>query len=92
MNMKGNNDMRNELYYAIINIVDYLTLAQIDKMDQSELYKILDKLIAIDSGYNGEAIDDEFNAIADANDVGGVKTWQEMVAAFKELYVNGERR
>lgn len=92
MNMKGNNDMRNELYYAIINIVDYLTLTEIDKMDQSELYKILDKLIAIDSGYNGETIDDEFNAIADANDVGGVKTWQEMVAAFKELYVNGERR
>lgn len=84
--------MRPELYYAIINIVDFLALAEIDKLEQSELYRILDKLLAIDSGYNGMPIDDEFNAIADANDVGGVKTWQEMVAAFKELYVNGERR
>lgn len=84
--------MRPELYYAIINIVDFLALAEIDKLEQFELYRILDKLLAIDSGYNGMPIDDEFNAIADANDVGGVKTWQEMVAAFKELYVNGERR
>ena len=83
--------MRYELYYAMMNIIDYLALAEIDKLDQSELYKILDKLIAIDSGYNGESIDDTFNAIADANDVGGVKTWQEMVVEIKKLHENGER-
>lgn len=83
--------MRYELYYAIMNIIDYLALAEIDKLDQSELYKILDKLIAIDSAYNGESIDDEFTAIADANDVGGVKTWQEMVTEIKKLHENGER-
>lgn len=83
--------MRYELYYAIMNIIDYLALAEIDKLDQPELYKILDKLIAIDSGHNGESIDDEFNAIADANDVGGVKTWQEMVTEIRKLHKNGER-
>jgi hypothetical protein len=37
--------MRPELYYAIINIVDFLALAEIDKDDASELYRILDKLL-----------------------------------------------
>jgi hypothetical protein len=83
--------MRQELYYAIINIVDFLALAEVDKLDQSELYRILDKLLAIDSGYNGMPIDEEFNTIADANDAGGVKTWQEMVEVFKELHEKGER-
>lgn len=83
--------MKYELYYAIMNIIDYLALAEIDKLDQFELYKILDKLIAIDSAYNGESTDDEFNAIADANDVGGVKTWQEMVTEIKKLHENEER-
>lgn len=83
--------MRPELYYAIINIVDFLVLAEVDKLEQSELYRILDKLLAIDSGYNGTPIDEEFNAITDANDAGGVKTWQEMVEVFKELHKKGER-
>ncbi len=83
--------MRPELYYAIINIVDFLALAEVDKLDQSELYRILDKLLAIDSGYNGMSIDEEFEGITDGNDVGGVKTWQEMVEVFKELHENGER-
>lgn len=83
--------MRQELYYAIINIVDFLALAEVDKLDQFELYRILDKLLAIDSACNGMPIDEEFNAIADANDTGGVKTWQEMVEVFKELHKKGER-
>lgn len=83
--------MRPELYYAIINIVDFLALAEVDKLEQSELYRILDKLLAIDSGYNGMSIDEEFEGITDGNDAGGVKTWQEMVEVFKELHKNGER-
>ena len=41
--------MRQELYYAIINIVDFLALAEVDKDDASELYRILDKLLSIDA-------------------------------------------
>ena len=83
--------MRPELYYAIINIVDFLALAEVDKDDASELYRILDKLLRIDAEHNNQTIEENFEGIADANDAGGVKTWQEMVEVFKELHKNGER-
>ena len=83
--------MRQELYYAIINIVDFLALAEVDKDDGSELYRILDKLLRIDAEYNDQTIEENFEGITDANDTGGVKTWQEMVEVFKELHKKGER-
>ena len=83
--------MRTELYFAIVNIVDFIALSDIDRENASELYRILDKLLRIDAEYSEEDINDTFEAIADANDVGGVKTWQEMVQEFKELHKNGER-
>ena len=86
------NINRVELYYSIINIVDYLALAEIDKNDASELYRILDKLLRIEADRMGEDINDVFKSIADANDAGEAKSWQDMVAIFEHLYENGERR
>ena len=83
--------MRNELYYAIVNIVDYLALAEVDNDEERELYRILDKLLRFESECKGADINETFDAIADANDVGGVKSWQEMVKEMKELFKNGER-
>ena len=83
--------MRTELYFAIINIVDFLALSDIDRENASELYRILDKLLRIDAEYSEEDINDTFEAIADANDVGGVRSWQEMVGEFEEMFRTGER-
>ncbi len=83
--------MKQELYYAIINIVDFLALAEVDKDNASELYRILDKLLRIEAEENDETMEENFEGIADANDAGGVKTWQEMVEVFKELHKKGER-
>lgn len=83
--------MRNELYYAIVNIVDYLALAEVDNDEERELYRILDKLLRFESECKEADINETFDAIADANDVGGVKSWQEMVKEMKELFKNGER-
>ena len=83
--------MRTELYYSIVNIVDFIALADIDKETQSELYRILDRLLRIESDYSREDINDTFESITDANDAGGVKSWQEMVSVFKDMFKKGER-
>lgn len=83
--------MKFELYYSIVNIVDFIALADIDKETQSELYRILDRLLRIEADYRGEDINDTFESITDANDVGGVKSWQEMVSEFKDMFKKGER-
>lgn len=80
-----------ELYYSIVNIVDFIALADIDRETQSELYRILDRLLRIEADYEGEDINDVFEGITDANDVGGVKSWQEMVVEFKDMFKKGER-
>lgn len=83
---------RPELYYAIMNIVDFLALAEnLNELSEKRLYVVLDRLLTEDSFYNDESTEDTFNAIADANNVGGVKTWQEMVKEIKVLFENGER-
>lgn len=73
------------LYYATINIVDYLALYEdvIPKIKKSKLYRILFELQSI----TGDTVED----IADANDAGGCKTWSELVDRFKELHKKGER-
>lgn len=86
------NINRVELYYSIINIVDYLALADIDRNDASELYRILDKLLRIEADRMGEDVNDTFKSIADANDAGEARSWQGMVAIFKHLHETGERR
>ena len=73
------------LYYATINIVDYLALYEdvIPKIKKSRLYRVLIYLQSI----TGDTVED----IADANDAGGCKTWSELVNRFKELHKKGER-
>lgn len=80
-----------ELYYSIVNIVDFIALTDIDRETQSELYRILDRLLRIEADYEGEDINDVFEGITDANNVGGVKSWQEMVVEFKDMFKKGER-
>ena len=86
------NEFRPEIYYSIVNIVDFLALTETSRETRSALYKILDDLLWIEAENNDEDISDTFDAIADANDVGGVKTWQEMVFEFAKLHESGERK
>ena len=73
-----------ELYYAIINILDYLAKHKyLSEEERMEMYSILDKLLTT----SGETIED----IANANDCGDCKTWIEIVDRFRELYTSGER-
>ncbi len=91
--------MRAELYYAMLNIVDYLALEDnISKETEEKLYKILDEILDIDTEYqlqDGEdfkqARKDHFDGIADANDAGSARDWKEMAAIFRHLWVNGDR-
>ena len=83
--------MRPEIYNSIVNIVDYLALTDTDRETRSKLYEILDELLVIEADNLDENISDTFAAIADANDVGGVKSWQEMVYEFTMLFDKGER-
>lgn len=81
-----------EIYYAIINIVSYLASSKIiDEDEQNELKGILDKLLALEAKNENSTLQETFDAITDANDVGGVKNWDEMIEEFKELIVNGKR-
>lgn len=91
--------MRAELYYAMLNIVDYLALEDnISKETEEKLYKILDEILDIDTEYqlqDGEdfeqACKDHFDSIADANDAGSARDWKEMAAIFRHLWINGDR-
>lgn len=91
--------MRAELYYAMLNIVDYLALEEnISKETEEKLYKILDEILDIDTEYqlqDGEDFEqarkDHFDGIADANDAGSARDWKEMAAIFRHLWVNGDR-
>lgn len=73
------------LYYATINILDYLALYEdvISKTKKSKLYSMLFELQSI----TGDTVED----IADANDAGDCKTWNELVEKFRELHEKGER-
>ena len=91
--------MRCELYYAMINIVDFLALSEdVTKETEEKLYKMLDELLDIDTKFrlkDGEDFEqarkDSFDGIADANDAGSARDWKEMAAIFRHLWVNGDR-
>ena len=80
--IKGDN---MELYYAIMNIVDYLALSKnnINKTRRVELIYILDDLLDM----RGDTIKD----IADANDCGECHTWDQLIDAIRELFETGDR-
>ena len=74
-----------ELYYAIINIVDYLALNKntIAPKRRAELIYMLDDL----RDMRGDTIAD----IADANDCGECHTWDQLIDAIRELFEIGDR-
>ena len=74
-----------ELYYAIINIVDYLALNKnnLSEARRGDLIHILDDLLNM----RGDTIED----IADANDCGECQTWDQLIDAIRELFETGER-
>jgi hypothetical protein len=74
-----------ELYYAIMNIVDYLALNKysLSKERRADLIYILDDLLDM----RGDTIED----IADANDCGECQTWNQLIDGIRELFETGER-
>lgn len=74
-----------ELYYAIMNIIDYLALNKntIAPKRQAELIYILDDLLDM----RGDTIAD----IADANDCGECHTWDQLINAIREQFEVGDR-
>ena len=91
--------MRCELYYAMINIVDFLALSEdVTKETEEKLYNILDELLDIDTKFRledgedfAQARKENFEGITDANDAGSARDWKEMAAIFRHLFNNGDR-
>lgn len=73
-----------ELYYAIMNILDYIALNELSKDKKENLYKSLDHLLSL---LDGDTISD----ISSANDCGICNTWEEIVEKLRELFEEGER-
>lgn len=70
-----------ELYYAIMNILDYY--AKDEKYLESKMVYLLNYLALKDNI--------QISDIADANDCGECKTWPDVVKALSELYKAGDR-
>ena len=90
--------MRAELYYAMLNIVDFLALEENTTEKEEKLYKVLDDLLDVETTYHlkdGEDFEqarkEMFEGITDANDAGCANDWKEMAAIFRHLWVNGDR-
>lgn len=86
-----------ELYYAMVNIVDYLALNNVS--DDTEYIDILNKLTRFESERTKETIEDFMESFADANDCGEyldannieIPTWRDIVKAFRNLFERGDR-
>ena len=74
-----------ELYYAIMNIVDYLALNNynLSQTRREKLIHILDDLLDM----REYTIED----IAYANDCGECHTWDQLIYAIRELFETGDR-
>ena len=70
-----------ELYYAIMNILDYY--AKDEKYLESKMVYLLNYLALKENI--------QISDIADANDCGKCKTWPDVVKALSELYKTGDR-
>ena len=71
-----------ELYYAIMNIVDYMALHEVE---EDELEKFISTLNFLQYMTGCDIRD-----IADANDC-YADTWFELIDAIRELFETGER-
>lgn len=72
-----------ELYYAIVNILDYLALNEVCQVRRIELLKTCDTLLP----YTGSEISD----IADANDCGSCNDWDTLIIELRKLHESGDR-
>lgn len=74
-----------ELYYAIMNILDFVALNHLKHEEELELYSILDRLQKFDP------VGLETESIADANDCGKASTWEEIVVELQKQFIKGDR-
>ena len=81
-----------ELYYAMVNILDYLAVREITFESRVRMLCLLDVLAeeSVKAGFDN-SIHECIESIADANDAGGCKTWVEIIDVFRELHRKGER-
>lgn len=80
-----------KIYYAMINITDFLATHETDEATAASLYNVLDILCNIYAKEGNEEPAAVLSAIADANDAGGAASWPELVKEFKTLHDAGER-
>lgn len=80
-----------EIYYSIINIVDFLALSEPNDTTKASLYNVLDTLGGIYANGNGETLPEVLADIADANNASGATSWEELVGRFQDLHESGER-
>lgn len=73
-----------ELYYSIMNILDYLALNEVRQVQRTELIKICDTLLPY--------IDSNISDLSDANDCGLCNTWDEFIIELKKLHESGDRK
>lgn len=82
--------MDKEIYYAIINILDYI--AKNSKKDindfDADLLCICSKLLPYIEGENSI---EKIRAIADANNCGFCDSFEKIIMSFQEQYELGER-
>ncbi len=78
-----------EIYYATMNILDYMALNILTDKEKDELYNILDALRKFDSHIGDE--DDYIASIADANNCGICSTWEQIVDELRKQFNEGER-
>ena len=72
-----------ELYYAIMNIVDYIAL---NPVSAGRLYHLKHMMTELASMEDISILD-----IADANDCGKCETWDELIKAIREQFNRGDR-
>ena len=72
-----------ELYYAIVNILDYIALHNMRDDECKYLLNIVNDLATIG---NVNCLE-----VADANNCGKCPQWTDIVESFKKQYANGER-
>ena len=72
-----------ELYYSIMNILDYLALNDVVQDRKIKLLKICDTLLSY--------IDSNISDLSSANDCGMCDNWESFIIELKRLHENNER-
>lgn len=81
-----------EIYYAIMNILDYMALHEVSAETENKLFQVLDTLRESDIDFSDESKTDYISSLADANDCGADCTsWEMVVSRLRELFEKGER-